>query len=120
MNPPPRPPLFVLLFQGLFGVIGLTLLGFLWLGGDAFPAPLFFRIFASFIALGFVLVGFGAPLHALRHAGQAAADPGSSTRAGGTYDCPNCGAGLGRVDVSPSGDVKCSYCARWFNIHAQT
>ena len=36
------------------------------------------------------------------------------------YDCPNCGAALGKeADVSPSGDVKCGYCERWFNIHSE-
>ncbi|HVE59795.1 MAG TPA: hypothetical protein VNB22_23485 [Pyrinomonadaceae bacterium] len=34
------------------------------------------------------------------------------------YQCKNCGAALGeKADVSPSGDVKCSYCNKWFNIH---
>ena len=34
------------------------------------------------------------------------------------YKCSNCGAGVGsQADVSPSGDVKCKYCDRWFNIH---
>ncbi len=36
------------------------------------------------------------------------------------YECLNCGADLGKgVDVSPSGDVKCEYCSKWFNIHKQ-
>ncbi len=39
--------------------IGLSVLGFLWFGQDRyFGPPLFFKIFGSFIALGFV--GFGA------------------------------------------------------------
>jgi hypothetical protein len=34
------------------------------------------------------------------------------------YQCKNCGAALGeKADVSPSGDVKCTYCNKWFNIH---
>lgn len=34
------------------------------------------------------------------------------------YECEHCGAGLGKnADVSPSGDVKCQYCNKWFNIH---
>lgn len=34
------------------------------------------------------------------------------------YDCKSCGATLDRnVDVSPSGDVKCKYCNKWFNVH---
>lgn len=36
------------------------------------------------------------------------------------YECLNCGANLGKgVEVSPSGDVKCEYCVKWFNIHKQ-
>jgi predicted RNA-binding Zn-ribbon protein involved in translation (DUF1610 family) len=36
------------------------------------------------------------------------------------YDCPNCGEALGKeADVLPSGDVKCGYCERWFNIHSE-
>lgn len=34
------------------------------------------------------------------------------------YDCDNCGARLGKdAEVSPSGDVKCKYCNKWFNIY---
>jgi uncharacterized Zn finger protein (UPF0148 family) len=36
----------------------------------------------------------------------------------GTYVCPHCAAPLqGKVDVSPSGDVKCPFCNSWFNVH---
>lgn len=34
------------------------------------------------------------------------------------YDCVRCGAALSKnADVSPSGDIKCQYCNKWFNIH---
>lgn len=34
------------------------------------------------------------------------------------YQCPACGARIQAGDgVSPKGDVKCPYCAGWFNIH---
>ena len=34
------------------------------------------------------------------------------------YKCGNCGAAVGnKADVSPSGDVKCQYCLKWFNIY---
>jgi DNA-directed RNA polymerase subunit RPC12/RpoP len=34
------------------------------------------------------------------------------------YECDHCGAKLDKnADVSPSGDVKCTYCNKWFNIH---
>ena len=33
------------------------------------------------------------------------------------YSCKSCGASLDKnVDVSPSGDVKCKYCNKWFNV----
>lgn len=42
-------------------------------------------------------------------AGDARRDP---------YQCPACGARIQEGDeVSPKGDVKCPYCAGWFNIH---
>ncbi|MEI8022483.1 MAG: hypothetical protein WCH39_30010, partial [Schlesneria sp.] len=37
------------------------------------------------------------------------------------YCCSNCGAKLtNQADVSPLGDVKCSFCRQWFNIHRPT
>lgn len=125
-------------FARLMGIvplgIGVTVLGFLWsqpFGGFHSP-PLFFRVFGSFIALGFVLQGlvllFASPekhlgrmrsmMERMRH--QLPEDLAGTNEplAGGTYGCPNCGAPLGDdADVSPSGDVKCPHCARWFNIH---
>jgi hypothetical protein len=126
----------------LFGIvplgIGLTVLGFLWLTPfhEFGSPPLFFRLFGSFVALPFVFVGaaalFGNPeswakarieqARRLRNLAQEAglsenrpAQPGSSAG----YVCPSCNAPLGeKADVSPSGDVKCLHCGRWFNIHA--
>ncbi len=119
-QPSSRPvPIFARAFAALFGVIGLTILGFLWFGfDDGFGAPpLFFKVFASLIALGFVIMGFGMALTGFR-AGNSA-EQASAPSATGGYQCPNCGAGLGNEDVSPSGDVKCGYCSRWFNIHGR-
>ena len=54
-----------MLFQRLIGIvplgIGLTVIGFLWgAPWDAFDSPpLFFRIFGSFVAMMFVLIGGG-------------------------------------------------------------
>ena len=125
MPPParPRPPLFFLLFFALFGFIGLTVLYFLWFHDHGFGAPpIPFRIFGSFIALGFILMGFGLPLSVLKKSrpggGPAAADfdPKSIPD---SYDCPNCGANVQDAEVSPSGDVKCPYCKGWWNVHGK-
>ena len=33
------------------------------------------------------------------------------------YACDNCGASISAdADISPSGDVKCTYCNSWFNV----
>jgi len=104
--------------------------------------PLFFRMFGSFIALAFVMTGIGifvgagklSDPHRLAQslqeitkdiaanqpvAGSAKNDSATEAKPQVGYDCPNCGAALGKqADVSPSGDVKCGYCERWFNIHS--
>jgi hypothetical protein len=111
--------------------IGLTVIGFLW--GTPFNSfhspPLFFRIFGSFIALAFVMVGgailFGkhSPRQHLDQLGRSpdprppGDQPRPSVPAGG-YTCSNCSAPLGKgADVSPHGDVKCAHCGKWFNVH---
>ena len=127
----------------LFGIIpfgiGISVLCFLWFSGDGFHSPpLFFKVFGSFVALGFVMFGVVAfsagslvnrnrlqdlarSMHELQQS-QNGSVPGATTnqpesRPG--YDCPNCGASLGDgAEVSPSGDVKCDYCKRWFNVHS--
>lgn len=113
--------------------IGLTVLWSLWFGdfGPLGGPPLFFRLFGSFVALGFVMTGatflFGrmidpsaSLLEAMRELERHRSE--SSSAAAGTpgtaFSCPNCGSSLGdEVDVSPNGDVKCEHCRRWFNIH---
>jgi hypothetical protein len=114
----------------VFAGIGVTVLVFMWAApfGEFGSPPLFFRIFASFIAIAFVGFGGTIGVTALRARGRFPAAPDASgPRAGsapgpvppaGGYTCPNCGAPLGeQADVSPSGDVKCPFCGRWFNIH---
>jgi DNA-directed RNA polymerase subunit RPC12/RpoP len=128
MTPPPpsspRPPVFILVFFSMFGFIGLTLLVFLWAQSSReFGAPpLVARLFGSFIAIGFIAVGFGVPASVLfsrNKQGPQGNGPGATPpakKAG--YQCPHCGAGLAKdADVSPSGDIRCSYCQRWWNIH---
>lgn len=132
----------------LFGIIpfgiGVTVLGFLWLTPfDQFGSPpLFFRVFGSFIALGFVMFGVAAfasgglikgqgeqlrgMMQGLAESARGGIERPSRSPEESTaeaepkvgYDCPSCGAALGTdCDVSPSGDAKCQYCKRWFNIH---
>jgi DNA-directed RNA polymerase subunit RPC12/RpoP len=119
-------------FFSLFGFIGVAFLIFLWSQSfHEFGAPpLIFRVVGSFIALAFIAMGFGLPITAWRAraawregaAGSAAPvsnAPASQATATVGYKCPHCGAGLGpKEDVSPSGDVKCGYCNKWWNIHA--
>lgn len=116
--------------------IGLTVLTFLW--GSSWNGfhspPLFFRIFGSFVAVPFVLMGAGilfskslspvARLQALRNELQEAgielpsappANDGPSPP--GKLKCPNCGSSPGEAEVSPHGDVKCDHCHRWYNVH---
>lgn len=120
---PQGPPRFLgMLFGFVFAGIGVTVLGFLW-SLDGFGAPpLFFKIFGSFIALAFVGVGGGLFYSAFknkpRDASAFSSANAGSMALGKNYSCPSCGSRLGaQSEVSPKGDVKCSYCAKWFNIH---
>lgn len=125
----PRPAWFILIFISLFGFIGLTLLIFLWFGSDSDfgRPPLIARLIGSFVALGFMAMGFGMPISAIlawsrgetvarEDAVDELAEGAKPAPAG--YRCPHCAAGLGaQQEVSPSGDVKCGYCNKWWNIH---
>lgn len=138
-----KPPGPAGVLGALFGLIplgiGITVLVFLW--GAPFDAwdspPIFFRVFGSFIALAFVLVGGVIVAGALKGAQHGTemmdravselnrVNGATSQRAGarapgGGYACPQCGAPLaGNAEVSPHGDVKCGHCASWFNIHGR-
>jgi hypothetical protein len=119
-------------FGFVFGGIGLAVLIFLWSGGDEFGAPpLFFRIFGSFIAIAFVAFGGTMVFSFLKPKSMlpitnafVSTDPSTApppvvppTPVAG-YTCPHCGATLGAdAEVSPLGDVKCTFCGRWFNLH---
>ena len=124
-------------FGFAFAGIGITLLGFLWLTPfDAFGSPpLFFRIFGSLIAICFVAVGgstlFAAvtgqpvsgrsiPFKTIQNK-EIETRPIEPSLSALNYACSNCGAQLAaKSDVSPLGDVKCSFCHQWFNIHRPT
>ena len=116
-------------FGVVFFSIGILVMVGVWGGYDGFhQPPLFFRIFATLIAVPFVAMGgaiaYGS-IRALANKGDAATIPSRSTddgqRANGQqadYNCPGCGAPLARgADVSPHGDVRCSHCGNWFNVH---
>lgn len=110
--------------------IGLTVLGFVWSGPlNGFGSlPLFFRIFMSFIALGFVipaiasifvtLTGIDVVHHHLKNRGRPFVGNSSSERNDASINsCSQCGAPLdGSSEISPSGDVKCTHCGKWFNV----
>jgi hypothetical protein len=141
-NPIPTGPARFLgaVFGLIFSGIGLTVIGFMWLGldDDFGSPPVFVKIFASVIALGFVAMGgtlaaasiLGGGMlgrsasiinEAMRRAQEAqnSATPTSAKPAGG-YACPHCGGALGeKADVSPMGDAKCAFCGRWFNVHGR-
>ncbi len=129
-------------FERLIGIVplgvGLSVIAFAWsspLGGFG-AMPVFFRLFITFIALGFVLTGAAllsgqmtdprrlrARLEQLRSAlPPEMTQPNASGRPAGEssvgYSCPSCGAPLDdTADVSPHGDVRCTHCNRWFNVH---
>lgn len=120
---------------GLFPLgVGLLSLCFVW----TLPAPIFFKLFGSLVSGFFILHGWTWLTLAGRRSGGAAghlrdlvevarslqsqrSDPPSTAPPPAKgYQCAQCGAVLDQnADVSPSGDVKCSYCQRWFNIHGR-
>lgn len=116
-------------FGFVFGGIGLSVIIFMAsMNAHEFGTPpMFFRVFASLIGLGFVAFG-GTMLYSAIRGGAAieeklaslpdAPDDAKSTTPNVGYTCPSCGASLGeKADVSPMGDVKCTHCGRWFNVH---
>ncbi|MCH2044866.1 MAG: hypothetical protein MK212_12175 [Saprospiraceae bacterium] len=37
-----------------------------------------------------------------------------------SYDCPHCKGHIDKLnDISPSGDTKCTFCNKWFNVYQQ-
>jgi len=109
--------------------------------GFGSPPPFFrlfinvFRLFGSFIAVIFVVTGAMVALSAFsgrnlmvqrrlrrvrnwRSTISRQTAPPPHLPSAHAYQCPHCGAPLaGKADVSPLGDVKCSFCGMWFNIH---
>lgn len=112
-----------------FGGVGLTVLAFMWGSPwhEFHSPPLFFRVFATFIALPFVAFGgamlFAKPMDPLKKVQELSDSlpPDHSNSSAppqpGKLKCPNCGSSPGTAEVSPHGDVKCDHCARWYNVH---
>jgi hypothetical protein len=129
-----------IVFGLVFFGIGISVMAFVWTESGFGAPPLFFRIFATLIAIPFVVVGGMAAYgsiqvlrgsHAgadqiaslLQHSGHARTPDDESATSGSrvSYTCPACGAPLARgAEVSPHGDVKCTHCGGWFNVHKST
>ncbi len=127
-------------FGAAFGGIGLSLLGFMWLSdhNEFGTPPLFFRVFASFMAIPFVAIG-GATFYSgltgnlISHPRNLANDllqqladsnignaPKKPAETKDNLDCPHCGSPTGdAADISPSGDVKCGHCRNWYSVRSQ-
>lgn len=121
------------IFGACFGGIGLSVIVFLWGSSwnDFHSPPLFFRVFGTFVAIPFVVVGatalFGKPPNLadrlktmkeeLREAGLVENGPTAAAPNPGKLKCPNCGSSPADAEVSPHGDVKCDHCSRWYNVH---
>jgi DNA-directed RNA polymerase subunit RPC12/RpoP len=125
--------------------IGLTVLTFAWsneFDGGFGSIPVFFRLFVSFFALFFIIIGAGILFGGVKGGQSALVNQAldlqqqlqEGMRARGItppaeqvwtplmtsegYVCPSCNAPIGKnADVSPHGDVKCTHCGRWFNVH---
>jgi DNA-directed RNA polymerase subunit RPC12/RpoP len=126
---------------GVFGLvflgIGITVIVSVWAASGFGAPPLVFRIFASLIAIAFVAMGGTVAYGAFRTfrgdfgpsgfvSGRAQSSdtidsppyPPDELGSRVSYTCPACGAPLSRgADVSPHGDVKCTHCGGWFNVH---
>lgn len=138
-NPPEKIGRFIGAAFGLiFLTIGLCVIGFLWSApfGQFGSPPVFFRIFGSLVACGFVVMGGGTAYAAImvkpnlrrhfrnsfrsKNAHRQDSPDRPLDRSNDSYGCPSCGAPLSTsADVSPHGDVKCLHCNRWFNAHGK-
>src|SRR5688572_23189796 len=126
------------IFGCVFAGIGVTVIYSMWFGEMGEDAPTFIKMFASFIALAFVAMGgtlaigsiFGGgmmgntqamidQMQKLQSAHGAKESKPPVTTGPGNYICPSCAATITRADVSPLGDVKCTFCRSWFNIHGK-
>jgi hypothetical protein len=115
-------PIFFRLVSVIFGVIGLTIFE-MWnaLFNKFGSPPLFFRVFASLIGLAFIAFGFGVTFSKSgNHKGATFTKLSQTLRqTGGSkkYKYPHCSGDIENQEVSPSGDVKCEYCGKWYDVH---
>ncbi|MEZ5973608.1 MAG: hypothetical protein R3E96_01835 [Planctomycetota bacterium] len=113
---------------GLFPLgIGATVLLFLWTEQGWGAPPLFFRVFGSFVAGFFVLIGLifltgkksADFAEVQRLASRTGTGPVPGPPSAGDR-CPNCQAPLtADLAVSPHGDVRCGHCNQWYNVHGR-
>ena len=105
----------------VFGLIGITVIVSLWTEDGFGEPPVFFKIFGSLVAMPFIFIGVASVLG--RGIGTPAVPGSNPVRATPPTNltCTNCGATIeDGSEVSPSGDVKCTYCQTWFNVHQRT
>ncbi len=114
------------IFPAIFACIGIMFIRFLWSDNDFGGPPVEFKVIGTLISSVFVLMGISGVITGGVASKQSPNQNGPArSRSTGEaqdgergYACTNCGASLSaKAEVSPSGDVKCSYCERWFNIH---
>lgn len=109
-------------FGFVFGGAGVALLVFLLTASGWDAPPPFFRVVGSLMAIAFIAFGGTMVFASFRgramQVNSSSADRAAGAAASVGYTCPSCGATLGKdADVSPLGDVKCTFCGRWFNVH---
>ena len=117
--------LFITIFVGMFGVIGASVIYHVNTDSMLSDEPLG-RIFGSCLGIAFVAfsvfmiygVWFGEKVALAKSSKQT--QPKNPDTITPNYRCDSCGAKLDEdAEVSPLGDVKCSYCSCWFNIHGK-
>jgi DNA-directed RNA polymerase subunit RPC12/RpoP len=137
IEPPAAFRVLVGIFGLVFGGVGICVLGLIWSSESDF-VPLFAKLFGSLLACAFLAFGgflaftaftafaggkngMMSPLsEAIKARMKEGAAAVESSATAGSYVCASCGAALGeKADVSPMGDVKCTHCGRWFNVHKQ-
>ncbi|WP_437188138.1 hypothetical protein SH668x_001568 [Planctomicrobium sp. SH668] len=108
----------------IVAVLGLstTLIVFIWSGVFG-PVHVFFKIVGTWIGICAISVTVGMIANSMRIVSQSPASSQPAMPHGGQsqsprYHCEHCSAKLDKEStVSPLGDIQCTYCGKWFNIH---